>query len=682
METKETTKKCVGCGRKIPIDAEICPYCKTSFAQLMTIDIPIEIRPGDVLADRYEIKRLLGSGGMGTVFQAYDKELEIDVALKFIPTPLLSDRRALETLRKEAQLTVKLTHENIVRVYDFKQHQTLRFIVMEYVQGKNLKQILEEKGKFSVEEAKTLLKGICEGLSYAHKNKIIHRDIKPANILLEENSNKPKIADFGIAREVKDTMTRVTGRTITGTLLYMAPECLRGEKPTVESDIYSLGATIYELLNGEPPFVRGDIYSQILREKPKPIKGIPNHINDVLLIALSKDPNKRFHNALDFYKAFAGEAKAKKKILPLKKKLLLPLTIISMCACFLIGLILFWPYNNRLNRTLNETITVKPKIEDKQHKKIDIDKPKTPIPEKKFDKKKEKEWHFVEVDEKPMFGISIRRDINKKINLLLTENQKIFWGTEAKRGFDWVLVGKGRFPVFELDDLGFPHFFFFDHRGLVYKRYLGAERWKEKVIVETDQGKFLNGSFQFERGKIYLCYALPNYIKIVIYDLNSESVKVEELKEAGWWPKIFVNGKSFFVLYIKDDVLKCAKKVDSKWATDILDTNVTFIEKVKNSFGVVYFTKNALKYTFPYAGEWLAEIIVRKAGLHYQCAAMKMEGDVQVLYSVDDAIFLAKRKFKKWQLKKLQEKRGWFCAIDRGALAFFDGSKIVIGRLK
>ncbi len=250
-----------------------------------------------LLADRFRILRKLGEGGMGMVYLATDDMLEgAQVAIKFIPPTLASNPRAIKSLKQEAQTTRQLTHPYIVRLYDMHTDGFQYFIVMEYIPGRTLEQILAKKtrGKLGLSDTIYLGRQIAIGLDYAHSCHVLHRDLKPSNVMVYGDRYQIKILDFGIARELKDTYTRVTGKEqATGTLPYMSPEQLLGEQPTSLMDIYSFGALMYECLAGHPPFYRGDLREQIKNKQPDPIDGYNEEINGALRYALAKKPLER-----------------------------------------------------------------------------------------------------------------------------------------------------------------------------------------------------------------------------------------------------------------------------------------------------------------------------------------------------------------------------------------------------
>ena len=261
---------------------------------------------GSLLSDRYEIRRVVGQGGMGIVYFAVDKQLDDSTrAIKTVKPELLLDPRGVKQLRREAVAAQSLSHPNIVRVYHYEQWQGIAFLVMEFIEGKTLAELLTEKEKLSEVEFLPIAQQLCSGLAYAHEQGVIHQDIKPTNIFIEDNGTV-KLADFGIARVSKDISTRLTGQMPSGTLLYTSPELLRGEAPTTAGDIYSLGIVFYEMLSGEPPFVRGDIFRQHQDYEPKPIAGINDRLNSAVKAGLEKEPQRRPAGARKYYEAVSG----------------------------------------------------------------------------------------------------------------------------------------------------------------------------------------------------------------------------------------------------------------------------------------------------------------------------------------------------------------------------------------
>src|SRR5262249_42055876 len=226
---------------------------------------------GQRLFGRYTLIRILGRGGMGIVWLARDEKLEREVALKFFPDFIVLDRALLDELKRETRRSLELTHKNIVRIYDFVDDDQLGCISMEYVDGETLSNLRAEKEQrvFEPNEIAPWTAQLCEALDYAHNHaRIIHRDLKPANLMINQKGDL-KVSDFGIAQSLGDTVSRLTmeqGRS--GTLVYMSPQQLDGERGSHLDDIYSLGATLYDLLTSKPPFYSGNIDRQIHERVP------------------------------------------------------------------------------------------------------------------------------------------------------------------------------------------------------------------------------------------------------------------------------------------------------------------------------------------------------------------------------------------------------------------------------
>ena len=300
-------KVCQKCGTEIPADAPEggCPGCLLETA----LDAP----GGEVVFGRYKLVKVLGRGGMGIVWLARDQELERDVALKFLPDLMIQDRSLLDSLKRETKRCLELTHPHIVRIHDFVQDERSGCISMEYVDGETLSNLRVEKKQnvFEPDEIASWMGQLCDALDYAHNRaKVIHRDLKPANLMANRHDDL-KVTDFGIARSLSDTASRLTleqGRS--GTLIYMSPQQLNGERSTHLDDIYSLGATIYELLTGKPPFYSGNIDWQIcervapsMTERRKELDIEPAFVpaiwEDTVAACLAKDPSRRPQSAAE-----------------------------------------------------------------------------------------------------------------------------------------------------------------------------------------------------------------------------------------------------------------------------------------------------------------------------------------------------------------------------------------------
>ena len=185
---------------------------------------------GALLANRYRIVRQLGAGGMGSVWLAEDTQLDNkQFAIKMLPSILVCNKRAYRQLKSEALVAMKLVHPNIVQIRAFEENNSNPFLVMDYIEGETLDDRLADRGTLSEEETIRILKPIAAALDYAHGEGVVHRDVKPANVMIRTDGH-PYILDFGIAREIQETMTRVTGKFSSGTLLYMSPEQLNGDE--------------------------------------------------------------------------------------------------------------------------------------------------------------------------------------------------------------------------------------------------------------------------------------------------------------------------------------------------------------------------------------------------------------------------------------------------------------------
>src|SRR3954468_22976182 len=207
---------------------------------------------GELIAGRYELEELVGKGGMSTVYRAKDRLLERTVAIKLLHEHFSRDEDYVERFRREARAVARLSHPNIVTVIDRGEDAGRQFIVFEYIDGENLKQLVEREGPLPVADALELALGVARGLAFAHEQGLVHRDVKPQNVLLN-GDGRPKVTDFGIARSLDVAGVTQTG-TVMGTSHYMAPEQASGRRVDAQSDVYSFGAVLYELLTGEVPF--------------------------------------------------------------------------------------------------------------------------------------------------------------------------------------------------------------------------------------------------------------------------------------------------------------------------------------------------------------------------------------------------------------------------------------------
>jgi hypothetical protein len=254
---------------------------------------------GEVLADRYELEELVGTGGMSSVFRAHDRLLDRKVALKILHQQYSGDDDYVERFKREARSVAALSHPNIVTVIDRGEHGERQFIVFEYVEGENLKRLIERRGPAPVANALELAIQIARGLSFAHQQGLIHRDVKPQNVLLN-GDGRAKVTDFGIARSlnVQHGMTQ-TG-TVLGTSDYIAPEQAQGQRVDEHSDVYSLGVVLYELLTSEVPFPGENFVAVAMRhinEEPPSVRekrpDVSPRLDDAICRAMAKQPEDR-----------------------------------------------------------------------------------------------------------------------------------------------------------------------------------------------------------------------------------------------------------------------------------------------------------------------------------------------------------------------------------------------------
>ena len=253
-----------------------------------------------LFAGRYHVVRQLGAGGMGAVWLAEDTQLDNKLfAIKMLPSILVANKRAYRRLKDEALVAMKLVHPNIMQIRAFEENNGNPFLVMDYIEGQTLDEYLADKGTLSEEEAVRLLKPVAAALDYAHGEGVVHRDVKPANVMIRKDG-RPFVFDFGIACEIQTTITRMTGRFSSGTLLYMSPEQLEGEPPKPAHDVYSFAVMVYECLNGEPPFVRGQIEYQIVNTPPPPLpQGVASWLSSATMRGLAKKANERPANCCE-----------------------------------------------------------------------------------------------------------------------------------------------------------------------------------------------------------------------------------------------------------------------------------------------------------------------------------------------------------------------------------------------
>jgi len=265
---------------------------------------PATLEPGVVLGGRYEILKLLGEGGMGAVYKAQDRELDRPVALKLIRAEMASSPSILARFKQELLLSRQVTHKNVVRIYDLGDADGVKFITMEFVEGRDLRSLIHEKQKFSPEEAVEVIQQVCQALEAAHSVGVIHRDLKPQNIM-RENTGRILVMDFGLARTIAgDGMTQVGA--LVGTMEYMSPEQALAKDLDQRSDLFTVGLILYELLTGKMPFRADSVLASLIKrtqERAVPVSDhdatIPGALSGIVSKCLERDANLRYQSAAE-----------------------------------------------------------------------------------------------------------------------------------------------------------------------------------------------------------------------------------------------------------------------------------------------------------------------------------------------------------------------------------------------
>lgn len=264
------------------------------------------ISKGQKIDGRYEIIKTIGDGGMANVYLAHDTMLDRDVAIKILRGDLASDEKFVRRFRREAMNASKMSHPNIVKIHDVGVEDGQYYIVMEYVEGKTLKQLVKKRGRLTKTEVIDIMLQLTDAMAHAHDRFIIHRDIKPQNVMILENGII-KITDFGIAQALNSTELTQTN-SVMGTVHYLPPEQANGQGSTIRSDIYSMGVLMYELLTGSVPY-KGDSAVEIaLKHLKEPFPSIreklpdmPMSIENIILKATAKNPENRYASSQEMY---------------------------------------------------------------------------------------------------------------------------------------------------------------------------------------------------------------------------------------------------------------------------------------------------------------------------------------------------------------------------------------------
>ena len=264
------------------------------------------IAKGQKINERYEIIRSIGEGGMANVYLGYDTILDRNVAIKVLRGDLSNDEKFVRRFQREALSASSLSHPNIVEMYDVGEDDGVYYIVMEYIEGQTLKQLLKKRGKLTLSEAIDIMLQLTDGMAHAHDSYIIHRDLKPQNIMIKDDG-QIKITDFGIAMALNSTQLTQTN-SVMGSVHYLPPEQAAGKGSTIKSDIYSMGIMMYELLTGELPF-RGDNAVEIALKQMKEAipdlheenSSIPMAVYNVILKSTAKNPKNRYGDAREMH---------------------------------------------------------------------------------------------------------------------------------------------------------------------------------------------------------------------------------------------------------------------------------------------------------------------------------------------------------------------------------------------
>ncbi|HEY6274131.1 MAG TPA: protein kinase [Terriglobales bacterium] len=262
------------------------------------------LQVGQVLGGRFQILEMLGLGGMGAVYKAHDRDINRVIALKCIRPELSDNQEIVQRFMQELLLARQVSHKNVIRIYDVRDSGGLKFITMEYVAGRDLGSLMEERGKLPAPEAVAIMRQVCSGLAAAHAEGVVHRDLKPSNIMVEANG-RVVVMDFGLARAQDTDLMTQTG-AILGTFQYMSPEQAKGEKVDARSDVFTVGIILYELLTGSTPYKCDTSLASLLKRTqedavpPSALNGtIPRTLNTIVCRCLERDLKRRYQNATE-----------------------------------------------------------------------------------------------------------------------------------------------------------------------------------------------------------------------------------------------------------------------------------------------------------------------------------------------------------------------------------------------
>src|SRR6266849_1858991 len=218
---------------------------------------------GQLIAGRFEIRQILGIGGMGAVYKAYDRDIDRVIALKCIRPEMVNNPEVVQRFTQELLLARQIAHRNVIRIYDVRDSGGLKFITMEYVEGQDLGSLVESRGKLTIAESVAIIMQVCSGLACAHAEGVVHRDLKPSNIMVDPQG-RVVVMDFGLARADHVGQMTQTG-AVMGTYQYMSPEQAKGTKADARSDIFTVGIILYELLTGKTPYSADSALASLLK---------------------------------------------------------------------------------------------------------------------------------------------------------------------------------------------------------------------------------------------------------------------------------------------------------------------------------------------------------------------------------------------------------------------------------
>jgi serine/threonine protein kinase len=391
--------KCTKCNFLNAEQNRVCSQCGESLEFTTPIRrsiIPVSnlpdiiLNPGECFGSRYQIIEQIGAGGMGRVFKALDKELNIPVVLKFINPELNNGPDALERFKRELLLAREIIHENVIRIHDLGETNGIHYISMNYVEGQNLQELIGMAGPLSVEKVLDIIVKICQALVTAHAKGIIHRDLKPQNVMIGKKG-MVTVLDFGIARSVEQSGTTRSG-IIIGTPECMSPEQIQGETVDASTDIYSLGIMMYQMVTGRLPFLADNTAALLLKhlhETPPPPssinRSVPKALERIILKCLEKKPGKRYASVVKLLESVkrllkkkARQESRKRRLLPLRRALRLqPLVFLGrllelLILFFAIGTLIGWFLDFRFNSKLQQ-LTLEYPLYFKTHFPLDKD---------------------------------------------------------------------------------------------------------------------------------------------------------------------------------------------------------------------------------------------------------------------------------------------------------------------